>query len=142
MINYKKLYEKEKEEKQQAQVIANKFNMKFLLLNQWMNNREQGYSVSNYFLKNNFRCIAIYGMGEFGEHLYIELKDTGIKVKYAIDRKAYSIFPELAVKTLQDTLEMVDAVVITTMNFGDIEKQLRTQLTCPVISMEEVICES
>lgn len=121
-----------------------KFREYYELLDQWMMNREQGMCVENYFAKNNYKSIAIYGMGSMGNHLYQELKQSSkVQVLYAIDKKGTSIFSELCVKKLSDDLPAVDAVIITvTLSYADIVLSLEEKLICPMISLDEVICES
>lgn len=116
----------------------------FGLLDQWMMNRNQGMHIENYFVKNGFESIAIYGMGSLGNHLYAELESSEkIRVAYAIDKKGYSMFEKLAVKQPIDTLEKVDIVVVTLVRgYNEVISLLKEKLSCPVVLIEEVICES
>lgn len=121
-----------------------KFKEYYDLLDQWMMNREQGMCIENYFLKSNYRNIAIYGMGPMGNHLYNELsKSDKVHVIYAIDKKGSTIFPELSIKKPTEELPEVDAVVITvTVSYGEIVPMLEEKICCSMVSLEEVICES
>jgi len=114
------------------------------LLDQWMMNRDQGMHIENYFVKNGFGTIAIYGMGSLGNHLYAELESSEkIRVAYAIDKKGSSIFENLTVKQPIDTLEEVDVVVVTLVRgYNEVIALLKEKLSCPVVLIEEVICES
>jgi len=116
----------------------------FHLLEQWMMNRDQGVKIENYFVKNNYVSVAIYGMGFLGNHLYAELKHSGnVKVEYAIDRKGCSIFDDLIVKRPTDDLKKVDVVVVTIVKgYGEVISLLKEKLPCPIVLIEEVICES
>ena len=121
-----------------------KFKEYYELLDQWMMNREQGISVENYCIKNGYKEIAIYGMGPMGNHLYEELSGSRkVQVSYAIDKRGTSIFPELSVKKPTEELPQVDAVIITvTAAYGSIVSMLEEKVKFPIISLEEVVCES
>ncbi len=114
----------------------------FSLMNQWMYSLEDEKPIASYFLKNNFRKIAIYGYGHFAKHLLFQLADSGIKVEYIIDKaKKQNSIPYLA-KTLQDALEEVDAVIVTPfMEYKQIKKALTKKLNSPIISIKEVVME-
>lgn len=121
-----------------------KFKEYYELLDQWMMNREQGMSVESYCIKNGYKEIAIYGMGPMGNHLYKELLGSErVQVSYAIDKQGSSIFPELSVKKPTEELPQVDAVIITvTAAYGSIASMLEEKVKFPIISLEEVVCES
>lgn len=120
-----------------------KFKEYYELLDQWMINLEQGMCAENYFVKNNYQNIAIYGMGPLGFHLYQQLRESKkIHVLYAIDQKGTSVFPELVVKKPTESLSSVDAIIITvTSDYGSIASMLEKQIDCSMISLEEVVCE-
>ena len=59
-----------------------------------------------------------------------------------IDQKADSIYSDVDIVTMADSLEEVDAVVVTAITFFDeIEEQLSGKLDCPVISLEDILYE-
>lgn len=119
---------------------VDKFKGYYNLLNQWLINKNSGKNAEKYFVEHGYKKIAIYGMGEMGNRLYDELKDTCIEVKYAIDKNADNTYSELDVFGLDDNLENVDAVVVTaTFAFDEIEEKLGEKIDFPIISLEEVI---
>ena len=122
---------------------AQKFREYYELMDQWMMNQEIGVSTANYCKKNGYETIAIYGVGILGKHLHYELKKGGIHVKYAIDQNAKCAFEELKLCKPDELLDDVDAVIITvTGSYGSIAQRLEEKLDCPMISLEEVVCES
>lgn len=126
----------EKEEK------VNKFKSYYNVLNQWLALIHEGKTLDQYFEVNNYKTVAIYGMGELGNRLYEELKDASVQVKYAIDKNADSTFSDLDVKSLDDELEDVDVVVVTAVfAFDDVVDEISEKVTCPVISLEDVVYE-
>lgn len=136
-------------EKLQSKVIeqkndkVNKFKSYYNMLNQWLILKQDGKTLVNYFTDNNYKTIAIYGMGEMGERLYEELKDSSVEVKYAIDKNTTSMYSRLEVYDPDDTLEKVDAVIVSAVfAFDEIEENLSGKFDCPIISLEDVIYES
>ena len=112
------------------------------MMNQWVNIKQEGKNLSTYFLKNGYKRIAIYGMSYAGETLFKELKGTEVKVIYAIDKNAKNIYSNVNIVSLEDSLEEVDVVVITAITFlEEIENQLSKKLTCPLLSLEDILYE-
>ncbi len=117
-----------------------KFRNYYDVLNHWMELKQGGKSLEEFFIRNNYRTIAIYGMGEMGCRLYSELMDSSIEVKYAIDQKADTAFTELKVVTIDEELEDVDVIVVSaTFAFDDVKHRLSELVNCPVVSLEDVV---
>lgn len=114
----------------------------FLLMNEWLIAKQEGKSITEYFEKNSYKSIAVYGLSYVGERVLDELKDSGIEVKYGIDKNADSIFSDIEVYHPEDELPEVDAIIVTPVFFFDeICNVLNKKVTCPIISMEEVLHE-
>lgn len=112
------------------------------ILNEWLTLRQQGKSLVQYFERNQYKTVAIYGMKELGERLYDELKDSDIKVLYAIDKNADSIYAEVDVLTPDDDLPEVDLIVVTPVHyFDEIKEMLADKADYPVLSIEDVVYE-
>lgn len=121
---------------------VDKFKSYYNMLNQWLMLRQEGKTLEKYFLDNNYKTIAIYGMGEMGNRLYDELKDTQIQVKYGVDKKADNTYSEIDVVEMDKDMETVDAVVVTAVfAFEEIENELQERVDWPVISLEDVVYE-
>lgn len=136
-VNY--LKEKEVEKKK---VKVDKFKGYYNMLNQWLILKQEGKCLCEYFKANNYKVIAIYGMGEMGSRLYDELKNSDITVKYAVDKNAASTYSELEVIEPENEFEEVDAIVVTaTFAFDEIETELRDKVDFPIISLEDVVYE-
>lgn len=134
-------YQKVKQHEQDFKVI--KKNEAILkMFNQWLIIKQEGKSIASYLEKNNFKKIAIYGMSYAGERLLDDLKGTGIEIAYAIDKNAEKMFAEVDIVTLDDTLDPVNAVIVTAVYFFDeIEEKLNDLIDCPVISLEDIVYE-
>ena len=132
-------YLQSKEIKLQFEKVE-KFKNYYNLLNQWLLLKNENKGLSDYFIKNNYKKIAIYGMGELGSRLVEELKDSDIVIKYAIDKNAGGAYSEIEVRSMDDVLDNVDAVIVTAVfAFDEIEIELSKIVDCPIISLEDVI---
>ncbi len=128
------------EANEKSKAMSDKHLALFLMMNQWVKVKQKGKNLSEYFKKNGYQKIAIYGMSYAGETLVDELKNTGIEVAYGIDRNADALYSDVEVRSLEEELGEVDAVVVTAITFFDeIEEKLSTKLSCPIVSLEDVL---
>lgn len=112
----------------------------FLLMSQWTNLKQEGRNLEEYFIHNEYKKIAIYGMGVIGQQLVKELRDSNIEVAYGIDRSGELEFENLNVQTMEDDLENVDLIVVTVIKgFDAIQEDLRKKVDCPIIGIEDVL---
>lgn len=117
-----------------------KFKSYYNMLNQWLILKQQGESLVKFFEENDYKTIAIYGMGEMGNRLYDELKESQIVVKYAIDEAAGNKFSELKVISPEDDFEDVDAIIITaTFAYDEICEKLESKTSIQLISLDDVV---
>lgn len=125
-----------------VQQMSDKHLSLFLMMNQWVKLKQEGKNLASYFEKNGYQKIAIYGMSYAGETLINELKNTNVTVAYGIDKNADSIYADIDILSMEDTLEPVDAVVVTAITFFDeIEEQLSAKIDCPILSLEDILYE-
>lgn len=124
------------------QQLSDKHLVLFKMMNQWVKVKQEGKNLASNLLKNGYNKIAIYGMSYVGETLVRELKGTNIRVIYGIDQNANSISADIDVVTMEDDLTEVDVVVVTSIYFFDsIKDKLMSKITCPVISLEDILYE-
>ncbi len=132
----------QKEKFQKAKNMSDKHLALFLLMNQWVKVKQEGKNLSSYFEKNGYKKIAVYGMSYAGETLIDELKGTRTEVAYGIDKRADSLYADMDIVSIDDSLDGVDAVVVTAITFFDeIEDKLSDKLDCPIISLEDILYE-
>lgn len=130
----------EKENKIQA--MSDKHLALFLMMNQWIKVKQEGKNLADYFEKEGYKNIAIYGMSYAGETLIEELKGTDIHIAYGIDKGAESIYAEIDLVSPNDKLQDVDAIIVTAITFfEEIEEQLSEKVKCPIISLEDILYE-
>ena len=137
IVNYKKLKRQDSDFK-----VIKKNEAILKMFNQWLIIKQEGKTIDKYFIDNGFRRIAVYGMSYAGERLLDDLKGSEIEVAYGIDRNAERIFSEVEIVNIDDTLQPVDAVVVTAIyHFDEIEEKLSDLMDCPIISLEDIIYE-
>lgn len=121
---------------------VDKFKGYYNMLNQWLILKQEGKSLIEYFNNNGYKSVAIYGMGEMGNRLYDELKDSEIELKYAIDKNAAGTYSELNVIGTDEDFQEVDVLVVTaTFAFDEIEEELSGKVDWPIVSLEDVVYE-
>ena len=114
----------------------------FHILDRWLTIKNRKKSLATYFEDNEINSIAIYGLGILGRHFYEELRDGKIWIKYGIDQNAANIrIDGLELKTLNDELPAVDAIIITPVTYYKIEKEVRHKMgkEVEIISIEDVV---
>lgn len=127
---------------QKSDQMSSKHLNLFLLMNQWVKVKQEGKNLATYLEQHDYNKIAIYGMSYAGETLIEELKGTNVEVVYGIDKNAESIYADVDVVTMEDTLGKVDAIVVTAITFFDeIEEKLSEKIDCPIISLEDILYE-
>lgn len=125
---------------EQKEEKVDKFKTYYNLLNQWLQLKQNGKSLSEYFSNNKYNEIAVYGMGELGNRFIEELSNTKVQVRYAIDKKAASTYSDLKLIEPDDELEQVDAIVVTAIfAFEEVKELLSEKIDCPIISLEEIV---
>lgn len=108
----------------------------------WLRRKQKGESFTDYFEKNGYKKIAIYGMHYLGDSLLTELEGSDIEVVCAIDKHAELRYTEIPLYRPDEEIPEVDAVVVTAFFFFDeIEEQLNKKVSCPILSIEDIIYE-
>ena len=116
------------------------YQSSYNIMNQWVAKKQRGISLEQYFDKNEYKSVAIYGMGTMGILLFDELKDTNIEIKYGIDKDPYCTYPGLEIVEPGDGLEKVDVIVVTIVTaFNGIKNMLSEYTDIPIVSIEDVV---
>lgn len=125
-----------------------KFKKYYQVLNQWIKNYINHYSLEQALLAKNYHNIAVYGHGEIGSRICEELKGSEeVKITCFIDKMAekFTRYTEegIAVYSANEICQFnkVDAIIVTTVNiFGEIRQLLADNgVTCDIVSLEELI---
>ncbi|GFI16225.1 hypothetical protein IMSAGC009_01389 [Lachnospiraceae bacterium] len=135
--NQKKMKE---EEYARIQDMAVKNNRLYIMMNRWVEIKQDGKSIAKYLQNKGIRNIAIYGMGTAGETLFREMDDSNIHVKFAIDQNYLNIYTDCRLVPPDRICEEVDAVIVTAVNgFKEIKKMLEESMNCPIWSLEDIL---
>lgn len=113
----------------------------FQLLNHWLEIKAEGKQIASYFEEMGYFHIAIYGMAELANRLSEELEGSAVTVDYGIDKDVACTIARIdEIYSLEDELPGTDAVIVTPYSaFDEIKDILEKKVSCPVISLEEVI---
>ncbi len=91
---------------------------------------------------SNYKKIVVYGMSYVGERLLDDLTGADIEVVAAIDKNAKGIFADVPVITPDENMPECDCVVVTAIYFFDeIERLLAEKVSCPIVSLEDILYE-
>lgn len=127
------------ESERKIQSRCDKFLNYYTMLNLWMKIKNQNRSLSEFLIQNNYKNIAVYGMGEMGQRLCEELIHSNINIAYAIDKKTNEQFPGIPMKRVEEA-ETVDLIIVTaTYEYETIKKELEKSVTSPIISLNEIV---
>ena len=114
----------------------------YMAFDQWLQIRQQGKTLAEYFTKKGYKTVAVYGMKELGERLCDELRGSDVAVKYAIDKNADFIYADVDVVMPDEELAPVDVIVVTAITyFDEIEEMLCEKVDCPIVSLEDILYE-
>lgn len=88
----------------------------FPVVLKWLEIRQKGHSLDEYFKWNNIQTIGIYGMGALGCRLYDELENSIIQVKYLFDRNPNGMDKIFEFSSPDRERLDVDAIVVTVIS--------------------------
>ena len=136
-----RLRQREKRKADRLQDRINVLSDHFQLLNHWLEIREEGKSTADYFLEKGYHHIAVYGMAELAIRLSEDLEGSPVRIDYGIDRDISCSQARIReVYSPEDDLPETDAIVVTPYAaFREIRKILEGKVSCPVVSLEEVV---
>ncbi len=119
----------------------------FVTLKRWMENRNSGKKLDQYFLQHNYKTVGIYGAGDLGNLLLAELKDTKIRVVYFIDRNFEGLAEVAGIPVVGmdeiPKLEHIDALIVTPIgHYDEICRDLiEIAPELPIISIRDAVYE-
>lgn len=119
---------------------GDKFSRMFGVLNYWFKLKEDNKDITSYLKKLNYNNIAVYGLGQLGTLFVRELKNSGIRIDYAIDKNIEDFPEDITIYKPDVFLPATDAIIVTAiMDFGSIADKLAEKVECPILSLEDVI---
>lgn len=125
-------------EMEQQQWKSNRF---YDLLVRWVKIKQKGVDIVAYFIHNNIRHIAIYGMKELGHLLFDELRNTEVNVDYVIDRNP-KIHTDSWLISPESELPEVDMIVVMAVFYYDeIKGYLQDKTSAKIISLFDILID-
>ncbi len=109
-----------------------------MLFNDWVEFLYAGGSVGQYFHKNGYKRVMIYGNGYVGQRLFQALEETDVEVAAIMDQANSSdTDTEGRLIGVNSRIPDIDCVVVTpTACFDEIYHMLRERTRQPIISVE------
>lgn len=128
----------------QKKRLANldKFRKLFYVLKDLAMAEEAGNGIGTYLNRKNIRNVAVYGIGYLGKYLLKKLEKSEIKIPYIIDQNAAFLNMGYPAFTLEESLEEVDAVIVTLVQREEeIVEKLKSKLEAEIITIRELAGE-
>lgn len=111
----------------------------FRVMNQYVVTKQEKRNVADYFRREGYKTVGIYGMSHIGQRLIDDLKETEIEVKYGIDQRADRLTYELDIYKPDEEFPQVDVIVVTAFDFDEVEKILSKKVSCDIVAFDEII---
>ena len=138
--NFPEIAAKDYNEIENLLVEKAKYYFLYRCMNRWLFLKQRKIEIDTYFLQKDIGSIALYGFHYMGQRLYEDLKDSHVKIRYAIDRKLSPQYTEIPIVRPGDILGDVDAIVVTPIiDFLEIRDTLSKAIKCAIISIEEIL---
>ncbi len=116
---------------------------KYRIIKRWLILYQKNIRLADYFQKKHIRTAAVYGMGDIGELVLQDLRDSSVKVLYGIDRRADQLQGGVPILRLEEIKEQVDMVIIAAkVDYDDIKKSILQYMECDVMTLEDVLAEA
>lgn len=120
-----------------------KFKSQFYMLNRWLELEQNGRNISEYFDKNGYKNVAIYGLGTIGDRIISDLEKSDINILFAIDANSDArISKDFPVYSVEECVgKKSDVLVVSAIfAFDDIKKKCQeNHISIPIISLEDII---
>lgn len=119
---------------------ASKFQLLLQMMGAWVELKQKGIDVAQYFKGHGYKRIAIYGMSLAGQTLYNELNGKDVQVLYAIDKNKNGVSSEIEVYSPEELLPKVDVIVVSAIAYyEEISDMLQERVDCAIVSLEDII---
>lgn len=110
-------------------------------LNDFIYLKQHGWDVANELQEQGIQKIAIYGLGNFGDIFYNEIKDSNLEIVAVIDRDKVGDWHGMPIRRPQNELPLCDAVMITPFRWKGIVASIKdvyaVKMVCFRVLLEE-----
>ena len=91
------------------------------------------------YMKEEQPIIALYGLGRWGEAIYAEMKNLGIKISYGIDQNVKK-FHDLTIVSLHEIPKEVEVIIVSVFQqYQEIHDAISACYKGTIISIEDII---
>ncbi len=107
---------------------------------QWIFLKNHHKDLGDFFRMRNWKTIAIYGGGNFGQRLCEELCGAGLSVKFFIDQEEGGEILGIPVLNVEEIDTEVDVIVVTVLQaYEEIYELLRGRTKADILSLSDVV---
>ena len=85
-------------------------------LNEFIYLKQRGWHCADVLMQQGVRKVAVYGLGNFGDIFYREVKDSRLEIVAAIDRDREGGWHGMTIQRLGDHLPACDAIIVTPLS--------------------------
>jgi len=112
----------------------------FRLACKWIAIIQSGKHIKDYFTEQGIETVAVYGLGELGKCLLLELEQSDIKIAYLIDKNQNRKIEKYAFFSSEEYLPEVQAIVVTpSYDFTEISENLKKHTKTEILSIEDIL---
>lgn len=122
-------------EDQKLKAIVRCFDM-------WLSARDNNCFIGPYLQKLNVKVVGIYGYGRLGKHLLNELEDSGVEIRWIMDKRDRSGQIDYCCLIPDDKEIPLDLDMIINTALGSIEEVEKKFIDLgfnKVVSIEEIL---
>ncbi len=113
----------------------------YKVLVKWTRLHTKKVQIADILKRKQYYSVAVYGIGEIGKLLLDELIGSDVSVEYGIDQSAVE-YKGISVVPITEQLDSVDVIIVTIPSaFKEIKQNLEDKVSCPIISIEDVVNE-
>lgn len=121
---------------------------KYVLIQKWLENQCNKKYWSDYLAVYKYDKIAIYGAGDLGRYLAMELKDSKIEIICFVDKRANELlkilnYPVVTFEDFINNYDAADAVIVSVTSAYEevLEKIVDKSPEMPVMSLKDMLYE-
>lgn len=115
-----------------------KLNINYNFLMSWLSHK--GFDLSEDLSQKGYKIIAVYGMGSIGKLICKSIDNSVVRIEYGIDKNESGINSDIKILNPENNLPEVDAIIVTPVYYyDDIKKDLIRKVSCPIISLYDLI---
>lgn len=125
-----------------SDLLAKSKNIDYSTAVKWINHKQSGVNLEEFFKEKGYKSIALYDMNEMSLCLCRELEGSGIEVRYGIVHCGTHVHTDLPIYSLDEEFPEADVIVVMNpYHFESIRKDIRGKGKFDIVSIEDVVYE-